>query len=223
MGDMTLDDFEDEVWLSLERHTDADPSVSANQVRLRRWINQAYRRISLPRTYPHPELQGTQTLTLVTSTQSYALAATRWAIDHIRYVDRDRILKRVHKEALDRLNVEQSGEPSYWARWQNTVYLNRTPSSNENGQTLTVHTWDIPTALSSPTAATALRAIFDEPMVELAAAIGWRRLGDFARGDAHLNTYAELVNDIRAVESTEAMTDTTGIELENLRSEYMER
>ena len=219
MGNLTLPNFEDEVWLSLEHHTDADPADATKQVRLDRWINQAYLRISLPTTFPHPELQETQALTLVTSTQSYALAATRWAIDHIRYVDRNRNLKRVSKEALDRLNVTNPGEPSWYARWGNTVYLNRTPSSSENGDTLTVYTWQIPTLLTGA-ATTVLRSIFDEPLVELATAIGWRRLGDFARADAHLTTYAALLNATRTLDAVEGLQDTTGIELENLREEY---
>jgi hypothetical protein len=220
MGTLTLADFEDEVWLSLERHNDADPSVAAQQTRLRRWINQAYLRVAMPRTYPHPELQTTQTITLVTSTQSYSLDSTRWAVDHIRYVTRNRTLKRVSKEALDRVDVTASGEPSWWARWGNAVYLNRTPSTAENGHTLHAHVWNIPTAMSSPTSTTTLRDIFDEPIVELAASLGWRRLGDFARADAHLSTYAALLNDIFEIEKTEAAQDTTGIELENLRTEY---
>lgn len=223
MGDMTLAEFEDEVWLSLERHTDADPATPSQQTRVRRWINLAYRRVSLPTTFKHPELNAIQTVTLVTSTQSYALASTRWAIDHIRYVDRNRNLKRSSKEALDRLNVTNAGEPQSYARWGNTIYLNRTPSSAENNHTLDVHCWDIPTALNTPAGTTVLRAIFDEVLVELAAAIGWRRLGDFARGDAHLKTYADLINDIREVDATEGMQDNTGFELEDLQHDYMPR
>ena len=220
MGSLTLTNLETEVWLSLEHHTDADPADATSQAHLDRWINQAYLRISLPTTFPHPELQETQTVTLVTSTQSYALTSTRWAIDHIRYVDRNRNLKRVSKEALDRLNTTNTGEPSWYARWGNTIYLNRTPSSNENGDTLTVFTWQIPTLLTTGASTTVLRSIFDEPLVELAAAIGWRRLGDFARADAHLTTYAALLNDIRTLDTIEGLQDTTGIELENLREDY---
>lgn len=222
MGDLNLTALRDETWLSLEHHTDADPSVVANATRLDRWINQAYRRTSLPTTFPHPELQAIQTLTLVAGTQSYALASTRWAIDHIRHPARNRNLKRSSKEALDRLNFATTGEPISWARWANTIFLSRTPGTSEAGQTLDIYTWDIPVALTG-TNTTVLRAIFDEPIIELAAAIGWRRLGDFARSDAHRETYAVLINDIRTLDAVEGKSDHVGIDLPDLRMEYMVR
>lgn len=221
MGLLTLADIQDEVWMAMEKHTDADPSVAGSATRLTRWINQAYLRISLPTAFRHPELQSSQTVTILTSTQSYALDATRWAIDHIRYVDRNRTLKRVSKEALDRFDTTVSGEPSWYARWGNTIYLNRTPGSAQNNHTLTVFTFQIPTALSVAGNTTLLRAVFDEPLVELAAAIGWRRVGDMPRSEAHLITYAALLNDIRTLDSTEGPQESTSIELEGARQDYM--
>ena len=221
MGDAQLVDLRDDLWLSLEHHTDADPSVAANKTRMHRWINQAYRHLALPTTFRHPELHTTQTITLVTGTQSYAITATNWAIDHIRYNFRNINLKRVSKEAMDRLIWTNTGPPSLWSRWGNVVYLNRTPSSSENAQTLTAFCWLVPTLLAGDSDVTAVRPIFDEPLVEYAAALAWRRLGDIPRSDSHRETYAALINDIRTLDSAEGPQDTTGIELEALLTDYM--
>lgn len=221
MGDLTRTQARDELWLSLERHNDVDPATTPGQTQLNRWLDQAYKHISLPSTYRHPELQTSDDLALTAGVASVALNSTNWVVDHILNVSANRNLKAVTKEALDRFNTTTTGMPSIYARWGNTIYFNRTPDASMTGQIFRAFVYVIPTALASDGAKTLLRAVFDEPWIEYAAALAWRRLGDFARSDAHRESYAALINDIRGLDIIDGYQDTTGFQIEPLQDDYM--
>lgn len=208
MGTLTLPDFRTELWQLLEHHEDADPSGGATITgRIDRWINYGYLRVSRPSTFRHMETETTTNLTLVTSTASYTLASTLWAIDHIAYSGQGYSLRRTIRREMSNRTLGD-GRPTEYARWGRTVYVNPVPTSNENGDTLVVYGWLIPTVLSG-TAATILTSHWDEPILEWAASVGWRNLGDTARADYHRENYAALVNDIREVLDEESR-DTGG-------------
>ena len=200
MGTNTLAEMRDDLYLLLNSRDEVDPDVAAGQTRLDRFLNWAYQRVQLPTTFEHIERQSTQTLTLVTSTASYTV--TLWAIDHIRYDNFKKLLRPMSRQQLSNATIPD-GQPTRFARWGTSIYLDYTPTSTQNGHTLTMYGWTTPTTLATSSAASALNAVWDEVIVIGAAWRGWRSLGDHTRADVFREEYAALVNDNRSVLQTE--------------------
>lgn len=221
MGTLTLSVFRTELWYLLEQNSELDPSVAANQTRLDRWINMAYARVARPSTFRHMEIETTANLTLVTATPSYTLAATIWATDHIHYVEGNYSLRRIIRRELSNRTIG-SGAPTEYARWGRTIYLDRSPTSTENGHTLRVFGWLIPTQLSTDVA-TVLTFHWDEAILKCAAWLAWQALGDSAKADYFREDYAASVNDVREVLGDEARDTGGDFTLDYLTQDTMRR
>lgn len=199
MGSLTKVEMRDELYLLLDSRDEVDPSTAAGQARLDRFLNWSYKRIQLPTTFEHVEKMTTQTITLVASTGSYAL--TVWAIDHIRYDNFSKLLRPMSRTQLSNSTIP-SGQPSRFARWGSTAYLDYIPTSTQAGHTLTVYGWAEPANLdTSP--GSALNSVWDEVITIGAAWRGWRSLGDHAKADLYREEYGAMVNDNRSVLNVE--------------------
>lgn len=203
MGTLTLAEMRDELYLLLNSRDEVDPSVATGQTRLDRFLNWSYLKVQLPSTFEHVERQSSGTITLVTSTSSYTIPATIWAIDHIRYGAREKRISPMSRAQLSNITIP-SGPPARFARWGTTLYLDATPTSTENGQTLTIYGWQEPESLATSGAASELNPVWDEVIIAGAAWRGWRSLGDHPRADVFREEFAAMANDMRSVLSQEA-------------------
>ena len=195
MGLNALTDMRTDLALMLDSRTEVDPDTAAGQARLDRYLNWAYLRIQLPSTFEHVERMTTQTVTLVTSTSSYSI--TPWAIDHVRYDNFEKLLRPMSRTQLSNITIP-SGQPSRFARWGSTLYLDYIPTSTQNGHTLTIYGWQQPAVLSA-TPASDLNQVWDEVIVIGAAWRGWRSMGDHPRSDTYREEYSALVNDNKSI------------------------
>ena len=196
MGLNTLAEMRTDLALMLDSREEADPNTTAGQTRLDRYLNWSYLRIQLPTTFEHVELMTTQTVTLVTSTASYSI--TPWAIDHVRYNNFEKLLRPMSRTQLSNITIP-SGQPSRFARWANTLYLDYIPTSTQNGHTLTIYGWLQPAVLATSSAASSVNTVWDEAIVVGAAWRGWRSMGDHPKSDVYREEYAALVNDNKSV------------------------
>lgn len=203
MGILSLTDMRSSLALLLNTRDEVSTSTAAGQARLDQYLNWAYARVSHPSIFEHVELQTSTTLTLVTNQQNYTLAtATIFAIDHIYYAAQNKRLYPMSRRALSDQTVP-SGMPTRYAHWGTTVWLDRVPTTAENGQVLTVFGWSLPTALAA-SPASLLHALWDEVIVIGGAWRGWRYLGDLARSDTYREEYAALVNEVKDTLTVEA-------------------
>jgi hypothetical protein len=202
MGTNLLSDMRSDLYLLLGSRDEVDPTTAPGQARLDRFLNWCYLRIQLPSTFEHVERQTSEILTLVTSTTSYSIAV--WAIDHIRYDNFSKLLRPMSKTQLSNSTVP-AGQPSRFARWGQFISLDYSPTTTQNGHTLTVYGWIQPSALTNSVsvAASSLNSVWDEVIVAGAAWRGWRSLGDSVRADTFREEYSALVNDNRSVLSFE--------------------
>lgn len=205
MGTLTRAEMRADLYLLLNSRDEVDASVAAGAARLDRFLQWSYARVQLPTVFRHVELQTAQTITLVTSTQSYAL--TLWAIDHVRYNNVPRLLQPMTREQLSMMTSVPGGPPTRFARWGTNLYTDYTPTSVQNGHTLTVYGWANTATLASTLAASVLHPVWDEVIVTGAAWRGWRSLGDHGRADMFREEYAALVQDNREVMAIEGHTD----------------
>ena len=208
MGLLTLAQARDELWLLIDKEEDYDPSsASADDLaQLDRWLLRSYLRVQLPTTYEHPENQTRQDLTLATDDVDYT--SVLYAIDHVRYVEGGFNLKHNTRKSLsefirDSANLS-SGRPSTYAKWGSTIYIDRKPSSSENGHTLEVYGYQIDTDLAASGAFSQLHTVWDAPIITGAAWFAWLSLGDEPRADYYRETFAALVNDNRSLLDYEA-------------------
>ena len=204
MGSMTAAELRTELWFALDNKTTLDPTDGTNAVRLNRWLNWAYDHITDPRIYKHQVLKATQSITLVTSTQTYSLASDLWGIRWVYYTDTNSNPKRVTprtQQQLDRVRAG-SGAPTFYAREGNSINLQESPTSTENGETLTVRYWKEPTALAF--SATVIPRRFDPILLEFATAYAWKALGQLEKADTAFALAAALLNDVGEVEDLES-------------------
>jgi hypothetical protein len=216
VGALQLSDFTTELWTALDTREEVQPASAGGSgttdSRMARFLNASYTRVQLPTTFEHVELQSSNQITLATGTKAYDVSAY-WALDHIRFDSRGQLLQPRSRPQLSNM-IDQSGPPTAYARWGNTVTLDKAPTSAENGLTLTIYGWLLPqTTLAASGPGSQLRAEWDEVILQGAAWRGWLYLGDLRRADFHRESYAALLNDHRTVLSIEAMTPGWATEL----------
>jgi hypothetical protein len=199
MGTMTLDEMKEELYLLCDSRDEVRfDDGSTGEARLTRFLNWSYLRVQLPSTFEHVERMTSAAITLATDDYEYAIDSTIWAIDHIRYNNRE---KRLNPMSISQLSniTRHDGPPNRFARFGTNLLLDTTPSSNENGHTLTVYGWMQPETLNTSSAASDLNTVWDEVIVIGAGWRAWRTFGDLARADVFREEYAALTNDNRSV------------------------
>lgn len=196
MGTLTRDEMRTDLSLLLDSRDEVDPTVTAGQSRLDRFLNWSYQRLQLPTVFEHLETQTSQSVVLVAGTDNYAL--TMFALDHIRYDNFSKVLRPMSLQQRNNTTINV-GQPARFARWGTRIYLDYNPSSAQAGHTLTAYGWATPIALATPNAASILNAVWDEVIVIGAAWRGWRSLGDQPKADLYREEYGALVNDNRSV------------------------
>lgn len=193
MGTLTLAQMRTELYYLVNSADEFDPNQVSGQARCDRFLQWSYDRVQAPNTFNHREKQGSQDISLVASTGSYAI--TLHAISHVRYNATNRRLSPADRRQFSELTFP-SGPPTRYAEWGGLLYLDYIPTSTEAGNTVTVWGWTEPAALTvSP--ASILNRIWDEVIVTGAAWRAWRSLGDMVRADTYREEYAAMVNDAK--------------------------
>ncbi len=222
MGVMTLENFQDEVWISMGQRTELDPNVAAPLIRLNRAINKAYRHVTMPNVYQHSALQTTNDITMVTDTSNYSLTFSSvpvWAIHQVKLESDEVTLKRRDFRRINEVRLT-SARPSFYARWGDTIYLNAKPTSNENGETIRVYHWLRATSLTA-TGTTVLGEEWDAVITEGAKFYAWLTMGVMDRADIAREVFASLINDIGSTDKLEAEDDGARLNLDPLTTPYM--
>lgn len=202
MGDLNLSTMRDEVTLGLLNQSSDD----LTDPHLNRWINWAYRHVAHPKVFRHPELQGTQAVTLVEDDFDYALASDTLAVYNVTQTTTDYKVWPRSVRQLDELKRYTGARMSFYAIYARTLITFPTPNASAAGDVLTVRYWQRPAVLSGDSDVTVLPAEWDEIIVYGAIWRGWAFLQEHARKEQAKIDFAELLND---------MTDVQGIQGED--------
>lgn len=230
MGTLTFTQVRDELRVQLGGRHDS----TASDARLNLAINDGYRYIAQPNIYMHRELEANGTLTLVTDDVDYALSglgATPQAIHSVYHHRATSIAPantRVRLLATDLRRLEEqqfgAGEPRYYTVYGNTLYIDRRPTSVQNGQLLRVFYWAPVTALSGASDVTVLRAEWDEVLVQAATWFMFKRLRMFAEAElAKVDLDATINNklDLRRMEAEDLTEQLIEMEVERYQEDYL--
>ena len=196
MGTMTFAEMRDELMFALDNRGETTAS-GVTPARKSRWINSAYRHVSMPSVFRHRELEVSQDVTLVTSTASYSLNSDLWAIQSVYNTTslRERRLRPRSMRQLDSM-LTTLGEPTLYARWGNTIHLRRVPSSSFNGDTLRVRYWDRPSLLSADSDLSVLTDEWDEIIIMGARWRGWLWMNVPDRAEQARQDFGRMINEI---------------------------
>lgn len=222
MGDLTLQNFMDEVTGICEDN----PNLTDAFLTLR--VNEAYKHLTWPTVFEHPDLQLSADITLVAATASYALSAGTLARliaitadGGVFIIMSDGRPHRLERRSFSRLMEDSAlvtgatGLPHWYARRGRTLYLNIAPSAEYVGRPLRVHFWARPTLLSTPAQQTEIEPIWDTPITYLAASFAWARLGQPQRSDFYRDFAISMVQDYGGNLDLDATDPTDGFDLED--------
>lgn len=122
-----------------------------------------------------PELEARAGITLVTNQDAYTLSTTMYTISYVEHqFDSSTTLGRwmglKYKPHYNLMLIQPvNGRPFFFSWHQNTVYLRSVPGTAENGQTLRVWYYKIPTQLSAPGDSPVISELF-HPLIPILAA-----------------------------------------------------
>jgi hypothetical protein len=207
MGVMELSEMRDATRWGLDNRRD----LTATQ--LNRWINWSYLHICQPHIHRHQPLQtdSGDSVTLVTDQIEYDLDAllsleffgvySATYIEGTSHSDYSVSRHRLHGGGDVRWMDQQflgTGRPNQYAIWGGSaggqvLYIDRRPTSNENGNVLLIRGYRRPARLDTPTDVTVLNEMWDEIIILGARWRGWRELNRLDRaGTAQLDFSAML-------------------------------
>lgn len=207
MGTMTLADFRDEVLFHCGGISATSPALTT--ARLDRRINATYLWVSMPNHYRHPELESVEKVLLVANTSRYTPSKPNMymisGVVHAEAVpasvtDITRRTKLRPVDIRDQMTVaRQPGKPAYYAYWNSRIYLNCTPATEYQGQTLEVYGYFQPSILTAVGQATVLKPEWDEVITIGAEWRTWVSLGEADRAYEAKENFGQLVNEIADV------------------------
>lgn len=199
MGTLQLSEFRVDLRYQLGNRSDLDYTASSEiSDRLDHWINRAYRWVSLPKVYRHPELKARDTITLVDGTTRYSVPSDLYAIRFL--INETQEFKYDPAKDLDFL--DQGSTSRLYAREGQVILI--TGDSQNDADTVRVYYWQKPTDLSGDTDTTSLGDYFDDVVLSRATAIAAAAIGELSRAD-WFNSYAvDLINDHTSPETLEA-------------------
>jgi hypothetical protein len=206
MGNYTLAEYRDRLWMSMDRRPDLDPADPDNETMMDGWINDAYTHICDPKIYRHPAMRDVVLTPLVAGTRAYALPADIWAIRFVRLVDGSNALIRSIKPRTEQQilsTTAATGEPSSYARESDDIFIDTVPAAADVGKVLLIYHWITPALLAVDGATTTISGRFDPGLLKFAAGYGWADQNQFERSDQCFALGAALVNDVGDIESQE--------------------
>ncbi len=181
MGDKAYSSFQSELLFNLGKRDDIDSLKGG-------WINTAYLDLTtrnrfwdvpIPRFFDFPELKTSTTKTTTAGTAYVVTPTDALFIRHLWDSTNDRKLNKIrfHKyvDAGGRASSSARGKPTEWVREGANIYLLPTPDAT---YTIYVYYRKRPAALSDAADVTAIGAEWDEPILLLATAQSFLRLGE---------------------------------------------
>jgi hypothetical protein len=194
----------DEVRMGLLDRSVAD----IGNTQIENWVNYGYRHVTNPKIYEHPILQTGGDITLAEDDYDYALPAGIWGIHNVKYVEDDINLKKRGRRYMDNIR-RTDGAPRIYLRWGNTLEIDTNPTSDEDGDTLTVRGWGRVTLLSG-SGVTVLEPEWDRVIVKWGVYYGWSGLGVPERAEIAAAEAAALTNEIMEIFDFEVRDETQG-------------
>ncbi len=194
-GTLTLENLRDMVELSVDSRTEFDSSTTAGQTRLDRAINFSYYHVVEPSIYRHHELQEIDTFTLATDDHTYDLSSNVYIIHTVKLTTDDIPLRAMSYRDWVQLR-RVSGRPNRYSRWGNTIYLDRDPTTDENGDTMTVNHYIQPAILTAGNV-TVLNPLWDSVIWFGAIYYAWKMVGQQDKAEAAKIEFAALINEFR--------------------------
>lgn len=235
MGNLTLSEFRDELRFELDNTTTDEVAGSS----LTRWINQAYLHVCQPHLYLHRELQVEVLVPMATDTVQYTLdtsvggytvnrfvptgnpgglASVPAAVTSVYHVRDTTVAVSALRKKLQPVEVQQidedqlltQGQPYYYAVWRQQLYIDKRPTSVENGQLLVVRAYMLPAQLSADTDETTVAAAWDNVILAGAAWLGFRKLGDRDAAAEYRLEFGRLFRDVSDWQQVEMMDRLAG-------------
>ena len=209
---MTLSDFRSAVRFGiLNRSATAVPDSTIDRA-----VNDTYRQVSMPSVYRHRALERTGSWTIAADDVDYAYSAlsglgtgeTVWGLFDVTYIQGSSAtdfslnryrLRPAEMRWLDRLGLLPQGPPRRYFVWQNVLYLDARPTSNEAGHLLQARCYVRPPKLTATSDKTVLDPEWDEPIVVGAQWRIWRSLNQMDIASELKVEYGDLVNEITRV------------------------
>jgi hypothetical protein len=215
-GEMTLAEMRTDVREALKNRTDV------TDARLTHWLKWGYKHVSHPNIYRHRELQGSQNITLATSTYSYAVNDDLFGLYTVRNSTIGFKMWPRDYRWMQEL-TRHSGRPAFYCLWNRNMVVFPTPDSTHNGNILDVAYWQRPPALvDSTAAASALAPEWDECIVLAAVWRAWRALDQPDRALEARENFAGMVNEIGSTMQVDG--EDSGFQIEVLNTDsYMDR
>ena len=201
-GTLTLENFRDMVELSVDSRTEFDSSVPAGQTRLDRAINFAYYHVSEPSVYRHHELQEKDQQAMTTDTHSYNLTANVYTLYGLKLETDDIPLRWMSfRDWIQLRRVD--ARPTRYARFGNTIYLDRDPTSDENGENIDIYHTIQPAILSADGSVTVLNPLWDQVIWIGAVFYAWQMVGQDDKAEAKKIEFSALINEFREKDKQE--------------------
>lgn len=177
MGQLELQDFRSELDLVF-----GDRSFTNENTFYDRWTNFGY--LEIVTAIDFEELDEDHTINTSASTQNYAGPTDPIAVKMVRDDTNDRTLDWLDKVDLLRRPAATEGEPLYWTRHIDEIWLHPVP---DGAYALNAIHKKTPALLSGDTDVTVLEAGWDQGIIYFAVSHGFMMLGEENRGVAWYN------------------------------------
>lgn len=207
MGILTLQQFLNELRFDLRNRSDTGTSGLSDD-RLTFFLNMAMQHITHPSVHRHRAMQFRSNRTLVSGINSYvwnqSAATESFSIRYVYHIlDTTDVNTAQHIKLLPRderwlaQRSISSGPPKIYCVQGNNILLDPVPSANENGQLLSISTWQMPAVFttSNLTAVSALTSQWDEVLLLGARWRAERDLGYVDRAELTRQHYAAMINE----------------------------
>jgi hypothetical protein len=206
MGLMTLAEIEAEVRWVVENDLDE------TQARVQRFIQFAYRYITNPNVYEHPELEFREDLALVAG--QVQVPATAWnRLDTVQFIEatpatitNGTYRKRLYPTSMRALQMRSfviEGTPSRYVFIRNQIHLDRAITAADVGKTLRMEGFRRAPALDF-NSTTVLRDDWDHVLIYTAAMFWWTHRGAHEQVFHLKDMVARLINDMPRIQDLSA-------------------
>jgi len=195
----TLKEIRDDVKITISPEGDSTLSDSFYNRR----INDAIQEIVIALELPEFE-KTNETVTLVSGTRSYSMSSfdPLWVIS-VKDKTYDQFLTAMVTRQADNFSETETGSPSQWFRYGNSLEIYPLPSSTHVGDVLRVRYLKTPSLLSSDNDVSPLPTNLDRAVREYAIAAALSDLNEPELASLHFRIYQAIVKSRKKIRGKE--------------------
>jgi hypothetical protein len=219
MGDLTLDEAVEEVRYLCGNDKDEDTD------RIKRWLKAGLNYITAPNVYRHPELEATETITLVAGDEQTPTLVWN-AVEMVQFRDAAvasitattrsyRLRPTSLRRLLDR-SYKTEGQPRRYVFVRNTIITESTIGTSDTGKGLRLEGMCKHRALDYANGAevTDLRAEWDDLWVMAGGMYGFIWAAESGKAHGLRDSLGRLINDFPIVQDLSAVDETDDATIE---------